>query len=72
MLGTRFAYTIPYRLKVVFKESYAHNRTPIQPKIGEKSHIYLFLALVFAFKSTEAQRLSRTEKKIVEILLGNG
>ena len=32
----------------------------------KKSHIYLFLALVFAFKSTEAQRLSRTEKKIVE------
>ena len=32
----------------------------------KKLHIYLFLALVFAFKSTEAQRLSRTEKKIVE------
>ena len=32
----------------------------------KKSHIYLFLALVFAFKSAEAQRLSRTEKKIVE------
>ena len=32
----------------------------------KKLHTYLFLALVFAFKSTEAQRLSRTEKKIVE------
>jgi glutamate carboxypeptidase len=32
----------------------------------KKSHIYLFLALVLIFKSTEAQRLSRTEKKIVE------
>lgn len=32
----------------------------------KKSHIYLFLALVFAFKSAEAQRLSRTEKKIVD------
>ena len=32
----------------------------------KKSHIYLFLALVFAFMSAEAQRLSRTEKKIVE------
>ena len=32
----------------------------------KKSHIYLFLALVLTFKSTEAQRLSRTEKKIVE------
>ena len=32
----------------------------------KKSHIYLFLALVFSFKSAEAQRLSRTEKKIVE------
>ena len=32
----------------------------------KKSHIYLFLALVFAFLSAEAQRLSRTEKKIVE------
>ena len=32
----------------------------------KKLHIYLFLALVFAFMSAEAQRLSRTEKKIVE------
>ena len=32
----------------------------------KKSHIYLFLALVLTFKSTQAQRLSRTEKKIVE------
>ena len=32
----------------------------------KKLHIYLFLALIFAFKSAEAQRLSRTEKKIVE------
>ena len=32
----------------------------------KNSHIYLFLALVFAFMSAEAQRLSRTEKKIVE------
>ena len=31
----------------------------------KKLHIYLFLALVFAFKFAEAQRLSRTEKKIV-------
>ena len=32
----------------------------------KKSLIYLFLALVFAFKSAEAQRLSHTEKKIVD------
>ena len=32
----------------------------------KKLHIYLFLALVFTFKFAEAQRLSRTEKKIVE------
>ena len=32
----------------------------------KKSHIYLFLALVFTFKFAEAQRLSRTEKKIVD------
>ena len=31
----------------------------------KKLHIYLFLALVFTFKFAEAQRLSRTEKKIV-------
>ena len=31
----------------------------------KKLHIYLFLALVFAFKFAEAQRLSLTEKKIV-------
>ena len=32
----------------------------------KKSHIYLFLSLVFTFKFAEAQRLSRTEKKIVD------
>ena len=32
----------------------------------KKLHIYLFLALVFTFKFAEAQRLSRTEKKIVD------
>ena len=32
----------------------------------KKLHIYLFLALVFTFKFAEAQRLSLTEKKIVD------